>query len=53
MGVFGADASLLYTVVHEIVVAERAASVRDCSSHRRGEVENAWRGAQAISQQCT
>lgn len=33
MGVFRADASLLHTVIYEIVVAERAARVRDSSSH--------------------
>lgn len=53
MGVFRANASLLYTIVYEIVVAEWAACVRDRFSYRRGEVENARRGAQAISQQCT
>lgn len=50
MGVFRANASLLHTAIHEVVVAERAARLRDRSSHRRGEVEDAWRGTQAISQ---
>jgi len=53
MGVFRTDASLLYTVVYEIVVAKWTARVRDHSSHWWGEIENARWGAQAISQQCT
>lgn len=34
MGVFRANASLLHTIIYEIMVAERAACVRDRSSHR-------------------